>query len=143
MTMWLTGSPDAGIMPVAHTVADQLRRAGHRVAVLDVKDVQRARLTAEVLARNGVIVLASSTVPPFTNGADVVRHRHDRSGTQFLHVHMSMPAAISDTSGAARPADDPDLVIRTLDHSAGLSASLLLRLLSEKRFVEGTPEGPF
>ena len=140
VTVWLTGSPEAGTSRLAHAVAERLRGAGNRVAVLDAEDVQRVGLTAEVLARNGVIVLVSSTVAPYKDSTDVVRQRHDKSGTQFLQVHMVTPTAASDPSGAHGFPHDPDLVIQAPAQSAEKpAASLLLGLLAEKRFVQATP----
>jgi len=136
VTVWLTGSPDAGTSPLAHAVAERLRGAGHRVAVLDADDARRAGLTAEVLARNGVIVLVSSTAAPYTDGSDVVRERHDRSGTHFLHVHMATPTAASDPSEVNGFAHDPDLVIPPPAQPVGKPVALLLGLLTEKRFAE-------
>lgn len=137
VTVWLTGSPDAGTSPLAHAVAEQLRSAGRRVAVLEASDVRRVGLTAEVLARNGVIVLVSSTGAPYTDSGDGVRERHDRSGTQFLHVHMTTPTAASAPSEVNGFPYAPDLVIRPSAPATGKPASLLLGLLAEKRFVEG------
>ena len=99
--------------------------------------MRRAGLTAEVLARNGVIVLVSSTAAPYTDSGDVVRERHDRSGTQFLHVHMTTPTAASAPSEVNGFLYAPDLVIRPSAPGTGKPASLLLGLLAEKRFVEG------
>ncbi|MFJ4620716.1 adenylyl-sulfate kinase [Streptomyces sp. NPDC088812] len=112
VTVWLTGPPDAGTSPLAHAAAERLRGAGHRVAVLDADDVQRVGLTAEVLARNGVIVLVSSTVAPYPDSSDVVRERHGKSGTHFLHVHMATRTAASAPSGAGGSPHDPDLVVQ-------------------------------
>lgn len=139
VTVWLTGSPDAGTSPLAHAVAERLRGAGHRVAVLEADDVRRAGLTAEVLARNGVIVLVSATAAPYADSGDVVRERHDKSGTQFLHVHMTTPTAASAPSEANGFPHAPDLLIQPPAQPTGKPESLLLGLLAEKRFVAGTP----
>lgn len=137
VTVWLTGSPDAGTSPLAHAVAERLRGAGRRVAVLEAVDVRQTGLTAEVLARNGMIVLVSSTAAPYTDSCEVVRERHGRSGTHFLHVHMTTSTATSAQSEVNGLPYAPDLVIRPSAPTTSKPASLLLGLLAEKRFVVG------
>ncbi|MET9730536.1 adenylyl-sulfate kinase [Streptomyces sp. NPDC006458] len=123
VTVWLTGASGARTAAVARELARRLRELGSRAAALDADgplgaDVLRVGLTAEVLARNGVIVLVASTADSpagstaHPGGRDDVRERHRRSGTHFLPVHLPAPARPTDTA-----------------------AALLTGLLAEKRFV--------
>ncbi|MEV0224779.1 adenylyl-sulfate kinase [Streptomyces sp. NPDC050704] len=119
MTVWLTGPPGAGQPAAAGVLAERLRGAGRRVKVLDIDgtpgarsdgQVRRAGLAAEVLARNGFVVL----VPAVEAAADahaVVRRRHRRSGTAFLDVPLA------DAQSAAE------------------SAAMLMDLLVERNFI--------
>lgn len=117
VTVWLTGSPGDGAMPLAQALADLLRGAGYQVAVLEAKEPRRAGLTAEVLARNGWLVLVACT-PDHRQDCDTARQRHATSGTQFLDIRVAPPA--SDTPATERPA-------------------LLLELLTERRFLIRRP----
>lgn len=137
VTVWLTGSPDAGTSLLAHAVAGRLRGAGRRVAVLEAVDVRQAGLTAEVLARNGVIALVCSTAAPYADSGEIVRERHRRSGMHFLHVHMTTSTAASAQSEVNGFPYAPDLVIRPSAPATSKPALLLLGVLAEKRFVEG------
>ncbi|KUL32180.1 adenylyl-sulfate kinase [Streptomyces regalis] len=119
------------------------------------ENVQRIGLMAKVLARNGVIVLVP-VVAPYADSRDAVRQRHVKSGTHFLEVHVATPVEVCaqrDVKGlyAKRRAgelkgltgvDDPyetpgepDLVIPADRQSAVESASALMGLFIEKRFV--------
>ncbi|WP_139275570.1 adenylyl-sulfate kinase, partial [Mangrovactinospora gilvigrisea] len=93
-TVWLTGLPSAGKSTIARAVAERLRREGHRVEVLDGDEVRaflsaglgfsrsdrdtnvrRIGYIAELLARNGVKVLAP-VIAPFAEARAEVRARH-------------------------------------------------------------------
>ncbi|MBV9593913.1 MAG: adenylyl-sulfate kinase [Actinobacteria bacterium] len=106
-TVWFTGLPSAGKTTLALALADRLRSAGHRVEVLDGdavrpvlspelgysradRDANVARIgwVAELLARNGVIVLAA-VVSPFAAARDQVRQRHTEGGTRYFEVHVA------------------------------------------------------
>jgi adenylylsulfate kinase len=94
-TLWFTGLPSAGKTTLAHALAKRLAEAGYeRVEVLD-GDVAREHLTkglgftredrdenvrrigwvAELLSRNGVIVLCS-VISPYRAVRDELRARH-------------------------------------------------------------------
>ncbi|MYR56778.1 adenylyl-sulfate kinase, partial [Streptomyces sp. SID625] len=83
-------------------VAEHLRGAGRRVEVLDGDElretlssglgftradrhtnVQRIGLVAEVLARNGVLVLVPA-IAPYADSRQAVRRRHQASHTPYL-----------------------------------------------------------
>lgn len=159
-TVWLTGLPSAGKSTVARAVADRLRAAGHRVEVLDGDEVRthlsaglgfsredrdtnvtRIGYVAQLLARNGVVVLAA-VISPYAHTRARVRELHDANGATFLEVHVAAPVDVCrerDVKGLyAKQAagelrgltgvDDvyevpaaPDLVLAT--HAEGLTTS--------------------
>jgi adenylylsulfate kinase len=110
VTVWFTGLPSSGKTTLAHGLAKRLADAGYeRVEVLD-GDVAREHLTkglgfsredraenvrrigwvASVLARNGVIVLAS-VISPYRDDRDAVRDMH---GDRFVEVHVAAPVDV-------------------------------------------------
>ncbi len=108
-TVWLTGLPSAGKTTIAHAVAAVLRAEGNRVEVLDgdvVREslsaglgfsradrdtnIERIGFVADLLARNGVLVLAA-VISPYARARDRVRARHGRSQAPFLEVHVATP----------------------------------------------------
>lgn len=108
-TVWLTGLPSAGKTTIAHAVAAVLRAQGRRVEVLDgdavretlsaglgfgradrETNIDRIGYVADLLARNGVLVLAA-VISPYVAARDRVRARHAESGTPFLEVHVATP----------------------------------------------------
>ncbi|MEV7887028.1 hypothetical protein ACWD3I_40585 [Streptomyces sp. NPDC002817] len=122
-------------MPLAHALADLLRNAGHQVAVLEAKEPRRAGLTAEVLARNGMLVFVAGT-PDHPQDCDATRNRHAKSGTQFLDIRVAPPA--SDTPKADLPPHAPDFVVSAATPATERPA-LLLELLTERRFLVRRP----
>ena len=112
-TLWLTGLPSAGKTTLAHALAKRLSDAGYeRVEVLD-GDVARTHLTrglgfsredrdenvrrigwvAEILARNGVIVLCS-VISPYRAVRDELRARHNG---RFVEIHVATPVEVCST----------------------------------------------
>jgi adenylylsulfate kinase len=109
-TIWFTGLPSSGKTTLAHGLAKRLSDAGYEhVEVLD-GDVSREHLTkglgfsredraenvrrigwvASLLARNGVIVLAS-VISPYRDDRDAVRDMH---AGRFVEVHVSTPVEV-------------------------------------------------
>lgn len=89
-------------LAAAYTLADRLATEGRRVEVLDRiddlgGDAARTGLTAEVLARNGVVAI----VPCTTEGPAIVRARHAASGTRYVEVCVA---------GRAGPQESAELV---------------------------------
>ena len=176
-TVWLTGLPSAGKSTIAHGCESRLRARGLRVEVLDGDAVRphlaaargysredraintrRIGWVAELLARNGVLVLVSA-IAPFRDVRDQVRAAHAANGTCYEEVHVSTPvevAATRDVKGLyARQrvgeisgltgVDDPyevplrpDLVIAAHEHPVDESVALLLDHLSAQGLC-GTP----
>ncbi|MCW2541340.1 MAG: adenylyl-sulfate kinase [Frankiales bacterium] len=110
-TVWFTGLPSAGKTTLANAVAVALRDAGRPVEILDGdavrpvlspglgysradRDANVARIgwVAGLLARNGVIVLAS-VVSPFAQARDLIRQAHGQAGTAFYEIHVATPVA--------------------------------------------------
>ena len=98
-TVWLTGLPSAGKSTIAHGCEAVLRSHGLRVEVLDgdavrphlaaargysrddrAINIRRIGWVAELLARNGVLVLVSA-IAPFRDVRNQVREAHEANGT--------------------------------------------------------------
>jgi adenylylsulfate kinase len=112
-TVWLTGLPSAGKSTIAHGCEPALRAAGLRVEVLDgdavrphlaaargfsredrAINIRRIGWVAELLARNGVLVLVSA-IAPFRDVREQVRAAHAANGTAYLEVHVSTPVEVA------------------------------------------------
>ena len=106
-TVWLTGLPSSGKTTVARALADRLRADGAAVEVLDGDELRRhltadlgfsradrdtnvARVgyVAQLLARNGVLVLVP-VIAPYAAARAAVRARHAAGGTAYLEVHVA------------------------------------------------------
>lgn len=111
-TLWLTGLPSAGKTTLARALADRLAPSGRAVEILDGdavrpvlstelgysradRDANVARIgwVAQLLARNGVLVIAA-VVSPFAQARDAVRDAHDEAGVPFLEVHVATPLEV-------------------------------------------------
>ena len=107
VTIWFTGLPSSGKTTLAHALAKRLADEGYdRVEVLDgdlarehltkglgfsredrAENVRRIGWVASLLARNGVVVLAS-VISPYRDDRDAVREMH---GDRFVEVHVATP----------------------------------------------------
>jgi adenylyl-sulfate kinase len=104
-TLWFTGLSGAGKSTLARMVAEELRRRGHRVEVLDGDEVRtnlskglgfskedrdtnirRIGYVCKLLARNGVIAI-SAAISPYREVRDEVRKQHER----FFEVYVKCP----------------------------------------------------
>jgi adenylyl-sulfate kinase len=104
-TLWFTGLSGAGKSTLANLAAEELRRRGHRVEVLDGDEVRtnlskglgfskedrdtnirRIGYVCRLLARNGVIAI-SAAISPYRNVRDEVRRAHER----FFEVFVKCP----------------------------------------------------
>jgi adenylylsulfate kinase len=111
-TLWFTGLPSAGKTTLATALAQRLSQAGSRVELLDGDEVRpvlspelgytradrdanvaRIGWVARLLARNGVLVLAS-VVSPFAAARDAVRAAHAEVGVPFLEIHVATPVEV-------------------------------------------------
>ena len=106
MTVWLTGLPSAGKSTIARALEKRLLDEGVPVEVLDgdvvrthlTKDlgfsredrdenVRRVGFVADLLSRNGVVVLCP-VIAPYRVSRDAVREMH---GDRFIEVYVSTP----------------------------------------------------
>ena len=166
-TVWLTGLPSAGKSTIAHGCEAILRSHGLRVEVLDgdavrphlaaargysrddrAINIRRIGWVAELLARNGVLVLVSA-IAPFRDVRNQVREAHEANGTLYLEVHVSTPVEVASERdvkglyarqrvGEISGLTGPDLVIATHEHPVEESVGLLLDHLTA-RGLTGTP----
>src|SRR6266478_5705428 len=101
-TLWFTGLSGAGKSTLAGMAADELRRLGYRVEVLDGDEVRtnlskglgfskedrdinirRIGYVCNLLARNGVIAIAAA-ISPYRDVRDEVRSQHERFFEVFV-----------------------------------------------------------
>ncbi|WP_312858350.1 adenylyl-sulfate kinase [Pseudonocardia pini] len=169
-TVWLTGLPSAGKSTIAHAAEHRLRERGLRVEVLDgdavrphlaaargysredrAINIRRIGWVAELLARNGVLVLVSA-IAPFRDVRDEVRAAHAANGTAYREVYVSTPVdvaserdvkglyerqragEISGLTGVDDPYEAPvrpDLVIPAHEQPVDDSVALLLAHLTD------------
>ena len=105
LVVWLTGLPGSGKTTIARGVAEKLRAEGYRVEVIDgdwarrtvsegagftreerTRHLKRIAWIARLLARNGVIVLASF-VSPYREARRMVREIVEEEAP-FLEVYV-------------------------------------------------------
>jgi len=179
-TVWLTGLPSAGKSTITHGCEPELRARGLRVEILDgdavrphlaaargysredrAINIRRIGWVAELLARNGVLVLVSA-IAPFRDVRDQVRAAHAGNGTPYLEVHVSTPVdvaaerdvkglyarqrvgEISGLTGVDDPYEEPlapDLTIAAHEHPVEESVDILLDFLTA-RGVAGPTDTP-
>ena len=101
-TLWFTGLSGAGKSTLANLLADELRKRGHRVEILDGDEVRtnlskglgfskedrdinirRIGYVCNLLARNGVIAI-SAAISPYRDVRDEVRGLHQRFFEVFV-----------------------------------------------------------
>jgi len=104
-TLWFTGLSGAGKSTLATMAAEELRRRGHSVEVLDGDEVRtnlskglgfskedrdtnirRIGYVCKLLARNGVTAI-SAAISPYRDIRDEVRREHER----FFEVYVRCP----------------------------------------------------
>src|SRR6266478_4386216 len=104
-TLWFTGLSGAGKSTLAGMAAEELRRRGYRVEVLDGDEVRtnlskilgfskedrdtnirRIGYVCNLLARNGVIAIAAA-ISPYREIRDELRREHQR----FFEVYVKCP----------------------------------------------------
>jgi adenylylsulfate kinase len=109
VTVWFTGLPSAGKTTLARALEARVRDEERRVEVLDGdvvrthlgkdlgfsredrdENVRRIGFVANLLSRNGVVVLCA-VISPYRSVRDEIRAWHDG---RFLEVHVSTPADI-------------------------------------------------
>jgi adenylylsulfate kinase len=170
-TVWLTGLPSAGKTTIAAALAERLRAEGHRVEILDGDEIraflsrglgftredrdtniQRIGFVAELLASNGVKVLAP-VIAPYADSRAAVAARHATKHTNYLEVHVATPVEVcsvrdvkglyakqaagelSGLTGVDDPYEapaSPDLRIEAHTQTVAESAAALHALLTER-----------
>ncbi|HYA35680.1 MAG TPA: adenylyl-sulfate kinase [Candidatus Binataceae bacterium] len=104
-TLWFTGMSGAGKSTLANLVADELRKRGHRVELLDGDEVRthlskglgfskedrdtnirRIGYVCKLLSRNGVVAI-SAAISPYRDVRDELRREHDK----FFEVYVRCP----------------------------------------------------
>lgn len=171
MTVWLTGLPCAGKSSIAERTALALRQLGRRVEVLD-GDVVRAQLSqglgfsrhdrdlhvrrmgyvAQLLTRNGVIVLVAA-ISPYAETRQAMRALIG----SFLEVHVACPLvecerrdvkglyakaragqlpAFTGVGDPYEPPAAPDLVLHTAEQTLEQSVAALLQHLERRGWLE-------
>ncbi len=102
-TLWFTGLSGAGKSTLAGMAAEELRRRGYQVEILDGDEVRthlskglgfskedrdtnirRIGYVCKLLARNGVIAIAAA-ISPYREVRDEVRRQHERFFEVFVH----------------------------------------------------------
>src|SRR5438046_9664181 len=108
-TLWFTGVSGAGKSTLAGMAAEELRRRGHRVEVLDGDEVRtnlskglgfsredrdtnirRIGYVSRLLSRNGVGVITAA-ISPYRAIRDEVRHATEGDGALFIEVSVKCP----------------------------------------------------
>ncbi len=168
--IWLTGLSGAGKTTLARALRGELTALGYRVETLDGDEVRenlsrgltfskedretnvrRIGFVARLLARNGVIVLASA-ISPYRQSRDDVRRSVESDGAQFIEVFVGCPlqvlierdvkglykkalaGEIENFTGISDPYEvplAPDVVIDSSAESVEESAALILERLIE------------
>ncbi len=126
MVVWLTGRPSSGKTTLSQYIKEQLCGAGHKVEWLDGdvvrhelcrdlgfsmedrnENVRRIGFVAELLSRNGIIVLVSA-ISPYRAARAEVRQRVGN----FIEVYVNAPLSVCqsrDVKGLYRKAQNGEL----------------------------------
>jgi len=110
LTVWLTGLPSSGKTTLARALEKKLVDEGLRVEVLDGdvvregltrdlglsaddrrENVRRIGFVADLLSRNGVVVICP-VIAPYRDARAEVRKRHDDG--RYFEVHVATPVEL-------------------------------------------------
>jgi adenylyl-sulfate kinase len=168
--VWLTGLSGAGKTTLARALRRELTAAGHPIEILDGDEVRenlsrglgfskedrdtnirRIGYVARLLARNGLIVIASA-ISPYRQSRDEVRRAVERDGARFIEIYVrasidvlverdvkglykkALAGEIKNFTGISDPYEEPlapALVVDSAGESVEESAALILSHLVE------------
>ena len=172
--IWLTGIPGSGKSTIASKLRDMLEKMGIRVEVLDGdwvrktinpdagfsyderrKHLLRVAWIARLLARNGIIVVASF-VSPYRRVRDEIR-RIIEEEVPFVEVYVkcsleeairrdpkglykkAIKGEIKHFTGVSDPYEEPlnpDLVLNTETNTVEQNVSKLINFIVEKKIIK-------
>ena len=178
LTVWLTGLSGAGKSTIAAEIATALRSQAHRVEVLDGDEVRRnlcadlgfskedrdtnirrIGYVADLLTRNGVIVLVAA-ISPYREVREEVRDRIGR----FVEVYVRCPldelvhrdvkglyrkalaGEIAHFTGVSDPyeePEDPDIEVDTSTEDVATSVDRVLAVVESQLVVRQVSGAPF
>lgn len=174
LTIWLTGLPCSGKSTLAKALAERLRGAGQPVEILDGdvvrhhlshelgfsredrdRHVRRVGFVANLLSRNGIVVIAA-LVSPYRAARNEVRAQIGR----FVEVHVNCPTSaceVRDVKGMYRKAragalphftgvDDPyeapehcEVTLRTDLQTVDESTAAVISVLQKLGYAQAFP----
>src|SRR5579885_2161705 len=159
-TLWFTGLSGAGKSTLANLAAEELRRRGYRVEVLDGDEV-RTHLSKGLgfskedrdtnITRIGVIAIAAA-ISPYREVRDEVRAQHARFFETYVECPLetlverdvkglykkALAGELKGFTGVSDPYEPPlapELTIVTSREAPHESLARLLASLEERRFI--------
>ena len=174
-TLWFTGLSGAGKSTITNILEKKLKDDGLKVEILD-GDVVRTHLSkglgfskedrdtnirrigfvADLLSRNGVIVITAA-ISPYRNIRDEVRKMHSESNARFIEVFAKCPLEVVEKrdvkglykkarsgeipqfTGVSDPYEDPinpEIIVETNTQTPEESAQKIITWLKENGLLQ-------